>query len=139
MRNYKIIFLAIVLLVWSNSAFPREADDDTLRFYLTKSDLAVSGTIISEPAGFSSESGIVVYQFKFKVSEALAGKPPKSKEISVGIARFERGAADRLFYMRKGSKCILFLKNNGEGADFWFAIQPFSSAMARSLKRLSQK
>ncbi len=43
---------------------------------------------------------------------------------------------DRPPELKKGGKCILFLKNTHESADLWFAVQRPSSRMALSLARV---
>ena len=102
--------------------------------------------IVSEPMGVSTESGVVVYIFDFKVSEVLKGVGlTKGVTTSVSVERFEKGTPDRHPLFKNGSECILFLKNVNPNipklktADFWFGIQYPSSSMARSIRRIAQK
>jgi hypothetical protein len=138
-----VIAAAVLLSMISIVSSTRRADgaDDTLQYYISKSDLIVAGTITSEPYGVSSEAGVVGYAFTFKISEVLHGRLPQPQTISTGISRFEWGPADRLPFMHSGADCILFLRETKEwgevGADPWFGIQPMSRAMARSIQRLS--
>src|SRR5262245_57231295 len=137
---------AIVLgtvLVLSTPIFGSESDD-TLRFFLVKSELVVVGEIASGLARASEEVGGVYYTCDFRIAEVLKGNKPVEETIRVTIARFELEEADRLPELKQGSKCILFLKNVGDGkrstwrtADLWFGVQRPSPAMARSLKRLA--
>lgn len=119
--------------------------DDTLKFYLSKAELVVAGTIITEPFGVISESGVPNYICEFEVLKTLKGQPPKEKQIKVNIIRFEMGKEDHSPLLKKGSKCILFLKftsNNfprWETADMWFGLQQYSKSMILSLKRLEKQ
>lgn len=125
---------------------PADEDDDTLKYYLSKSDCVALGTIASEPIGISSEAGVVEYVCDFKVSESFKGDGVTNGVMTrVVIVRFERGASDRHPLLKKGGECILFLNNASPSipkwrtVDFWFGIQYPNSLMGRSLKRLAQK
>ncbi|MCH7725931.1 MAG: hypothetical protein IH991_05540 [Planctomycetes bacterium] len=127
-------------------ATPVIADDgdDTLRFYLSKSDLVVRGVIVSTPIGEIDEVGVVNYICEFKIAEVLKGKKPSKSPMAVNVIRFEMGKDDRVPFLKKGGKCILFLKQARRGTipawhtvDMWFGIQRPSPWMVRSLKRLA--
>ncbi|MEI6150372.1 MAG: hypothetical protein WCS01_14830 [bacterium] len=120
--------------------------DDTLRFYMKQSDLVVSGTIVSEPAGLVDETGVINWICTFKVMNVLRGRKPDADTIDVNIVRFEIGTADRPSYLKKDAECILFLKNvsttdkpSWKTADFWFGIQPRFPMMETSIRRLSEQ
>ncbi|HEV3255428.1 MAG TPA: hypothetical protein VG013_00985 [Gemmataceae bacterium] len=131
-----------LMLVFAASA-AADGGDDTLRFFLSKSDLVVVGTVTSDPAGVEKEAGVVNYHCRVAVSEVLKGKVSTKGELAVNIIRFESAEEDKLPYLKKGAKCILFLKSadpktsSWETADVWFGVQQFSPWMARSLKRLA--
>jgi hypothetical protein len=132
----------VVILGWTTCSYAA-GDDDTLRFYLSKSQLVVLGTIPSTPFPIVSEAGVLLYSCDFEISEVLKGQT-SVKNLKVGIARFGFADEDRLPYLKKGAKCILFLKDTGTKgkpqwitADFWFGVQHPSPSMARSLKRLA--
>ncbi len=138
--------LASALFVLLAVAASADTSDDTLRFFLSKSDLVVLGEIASQPLGMSLEVGVVNYLCDFKVAEVLKGEKPGEAPLKVNIVRFEMEKADRLPELKKGAKCILFLKKTKEGnipawatADFWFGFQPPSPWMAKSLKRLAEQ
>ncbi len=141
----KLIILSLILsLVPTLSR--ADADDDTLRFYLSKSDLVVIGKIVSEPRGVMLEAGVPNYLCDFEVEDVLKGNNKLAANvIKVNIMRFELDKKDRHPLIKKNSRSILFLKQQSEGttppratSDFWFGIQhPFPS-MAESLKRLSK-
>lgn len=148
----KALLSCILLLASATAAFG-DTDDDTLQYYLSKSNFVVMGEIVSEPAGASSETGVIHYGCNFKVSQAVrgfnrGGKKDEIKadsQIKVDIIRFEMNDADKCPEIKKGGKCILFVKevNNGtpvwKTADFWFGVQRASPWMMRSLARLTDE
>lgn len=118
--------------------------DDTLKSFLSKSDLVVMGKITSEPIGINYETGVPNYNCEFRVQDVLKGDAKlKAQVIKINIMRFEIDAKDKHPLIKKDGECILFLKSaapNTPGwvtADFWFGIQYPSPWMARSLKRLA--
>jgi hypothetical protein len=140
----EVISLGLILALRA-SAFAA-GGDDTLRFFLAKSDLVILGEITSQPVGISSEVGVVEYACDFRIAEVLKGGTPGSGTLAVNIVRFELEEGDRLPELKKGGKCILFLKSASRGemppwrtADFWFGVQRPSPWMARSLKRLVEQ
>jgi hypothetical protein len=122
-----------------------DTSDDTLRFFLSKSELVLVGTIAAEPIGEISEAGVVNYACSLVVSETLAGVALKEQTISLRVLRFETQPEDRLPYLKKGAKVVVFLKARENAypvwqtADFWFGVQPYSSKMASSLKTLASR
>ena len=119
--------------------------DDTLKFYLSKSDLVVLGTIVSEPEGLVDEKGVPNYICEFKVSDVCKGNADlNGKSIKVDIKRFEMHKNDHHPLIKKDAECILLLKKEQEGTiphwvttDFWFGIQYPAPSMVKSLKRLA--
>ncbi len=127
-------------------------DDETLRFYLSKSDVAALGEFTSEPIGESSEQGVVRYQADFKLVRLIkgekAGERAAGGTIRVNCVRFDLSPEERPAQLKQGGKAILFLRrvSNGPGrkplpsyvtVDPWFAIQPPQAAMADALARLT--
>jgi hypothetical protein len=120
--------------------------DDTLRFFLAKSDLVVSGTISSNSIVVTTDPGMPNYLFEFQVDDVLKGEVDlKGKLIRVNIRRFEGGPNWKGHPLLKdGAHCVLFLKGVkkpslpawGE-ADPWFSVQPANPSMTESLKRLA--
>jgi hypothetical protein len=117
--------------------------DDTLRAWLTKSELVVAGQIVSEPIGITHETGVPNYLCDFKVADVLKGDATLAgTTIAVNIVRFELAEKDKSPLVKKDAECILFLKNVSPDkpvwrtADMWFGLQPASPWLARSLKRL---
>ncbi len=118
--------------------------DDTLRYYLSKTEACVAGTITSEPAGESSEQ-LVYYLCDFAVSDVLKGDL-KDKTIRVTIVRHEVADADKPPHLKEGAKCILFLKvakterpaaPRWETVDLWFGCHPHGPALVRALSRVA--
>jgi hypothetical protein len=137
--------LSLFALTFVVGAFADESDD-TLQYYLSKSDCVATGTILSEPIGVTTESGVVEYICDFRPSQVFKGDSMTNGVATrVVIARFEQGAPDRHPLVKKGGQCVLFLKSSAPSipklrtADFWFGIQQPSSSLARSLTRLAQK
>jgi hypothetical protein len=142
MRTLGVIGLILVL---AGPAFADDSDE-TLQYFLSKSALVVLGEITSQPRGIVTEDGVVNYICDFRIAEVLKGKKPNADTITINIVRFERVNEDRLPELKKGGKCILFLKNARPGekpawrtADFWFGFQAPSPWMAKSLKRLAEQ
>ena len=123
-----------------------DSGDDTLKFFLSKSELVVIGKITSEPSGTIEESGVLNYFCEFHVQDVLKGDGKlKDQVIKVNITRFEMKAKDKHPLIKKDGECILFLKNADPGtpswvtADFWFGLQHPSPGMAQSLKRVASE
>jgi hypothetical protein len=119
--------------------------DDTLRFFLSKSDLVVFGEITSEPAQASEEVGVVYYFCDFTITEVLKSNQPIgiADPIHVNIVRLEREQGDRAPELKKGCVAILFLKTVGddknprwETSDVWFGFQRATPGMRDALRRV---
>lgn len=139
----RCFFLIAAHLVMLPGLVRADHSDDTLRYYLSKTELCVAGTIASEPIGVVREAGVVNYTCEFAVSGVLRGEL-KDKTIQVNVIRHEIGEADRPADLKKDARCILFLKAQPRSVppwatvDFWFGYQPYSSTMAGALKRVAQ-
>jgi len=111
----RALSLAVVVLAQTVSASAIAAasgSDDTLRFFLSKSELVILGEIASDPQGFRTEPGIARYHCNFRITDVLKGSKPAESPIRVIIARFEENREDRLPEMKKGSQCVLFLNES---------------------------
>jgi hypothetical protein len=121
--------------------------DDTLRFYLSRSDVVVLGEFASELDAHTREAGVVHYGGTFRIDQLIKGKAQGERRvggtIDVHVVRFESAPEDRLPELKKGGRCILFLKENKQPGspcstvDVWFGVQRPSPWMARSLARLA--
>lgn len=131
------------------------ADDlqETLRYYLAKSDVVVLGEFASEPIRkFAGKHG-TDYQADFKIAQLVKWDAPGDTKtgatITVHIVRAtlheeDFAPEDQLPDLKKGGKCILFLTCHDEKptpsyitADIWFGVQRPSSWMAKSLTRIN--
>lgn len=135
----------LIVALWVPAGFA-DTDDDTLRFYLSKSELVVTGEITTEPSCYTREAGVPEYSCEFKIAEVLKGDDILNGEtIRVTIRRFESGPKDRHPLVEQGAECILFLDDTERGhpayvtADFWFGVQRPSASLVRSLKRLTEE
>ena len=143
----KIIFCFLVATLMLQTIAKADNSDDTLNFYLSKSELVVLGNIISEPVGTISESGVLNYNCKFKVADVVKGDNSlKGKIIEVCILRFEIHKKDHHPLITKDAECILFLKKAPQNtvpswisSDYWFSVQYPSPWMVKSLKRLAKE
>ena len=142
----KIISAVCAVFMIAGLTIRADDSDDTLRFYMGKSDLVVSGTIISEPEGCVDEAGVVNWICRFNVKETLHGTGVATNTLDVNIIRFEIHKKDHPLYLAKDSECILFLKSTSKtekpswkSADFWFGIQPYLPVMEMSIRRLSKQ
>ena len=143
--------MRIALLIAAGLVIPvvGQADDsdDTLKYFLAKSDLVDHGTIKTEPLGLTREAGVPNDICDFEVWDVLKGDEKlKSKTIHVTIKRFEMAPEDHHPLIKKDAECILFLKQQKQGtnpnwatADFWFGIQRASPWMVKSLNRLADQ
>ncbi|HUY88686.1 MAG TPA: hypothetical protein VMV10_08125 [Pirellulales bacterium] len=150
----------IVVLCLPMAAARAEDGDDTLKYYLSRSSLVVSGELTSHPVAMGFEIGESQYSFKVKVAKVLKGNAPADLSarlarielrrdapagLSFGLAHPELRRDDRLAWLKKGTHVIVFLRERDDvlgalrGADPWFAVQPASDTMERSLARLSDR
>ena len=132
----------VVVLVATSFAY---GGDDTLKFFLSKSDLVVFGEITSETAPVSEEVGAVYYFCDFTITEVLKSNRSIgiADPIRVNIVRREREQGDRAPELKKGCVSILFLKNVGddkkprwETSDVWFGFQRATPGMRDALRRV---
>lgn len=142
----KLLVVVAFLMCCLSSARANE-DDDTLRFFLSKSPLVISGEITS-PVRQIQIKGMTYYSFDFKVREVVKGKLAAAKLVHVRINRTEYYTAEESTFLKEGSSCILFLKpleikglekSSWQSADLWFGAQPYNYEMLERLKRVSEK
>lgn len=119
--------------------------EKTLLHWLSQSELVVQGEIVSEPSRASEEVGVVYYLCDFKVVDTIKGRHGADGKLPIRITRYELEEGDRLPELRKGSRCILFLKNAGSvgtprwtTVEVWFSVQRYSPTLVRELKRLAK-
>ncbi len=113
----RIVFPLACLLLYATVA--ADSSDDTLSFFLSKSELVVVGKIASEPMGVYSEAGVPNYICTFEISEVLKGAPPKTTKIDINIMRLEDGDEDKNPLVSPNAKCILFLQSVSQDRPAW--------------------
>ena len=144
LKNSALLALPLLLLCTVCAA---DAGDDTLKFYLSRAELVVVGTIVSEPMGTIKEVGVLDYSTDFRVKGVLKGdRDLEGNTMRINIQRFEMTEKDRNPLIKKDSGCLLFLKKESDGtrpqwttADPWFGVQWPSPSMENALKRLSER
>ena len=137
--------LICIIFVMLPALVAADADDDTLEFYLKKSELVVVGTIV-ELWGipWDGEKVVQPWTYELKISDVIRGGDSlKGKSIKFSIRHFMKVEKDVDPLLEKGSEIIVFLKDDGDGgwetADIWFGIHFPSPTMIESLKRLASE
>lgn len=104
----------------------------------------LAGEITTKPARIVLERDLVSYIFDFAISDVLKGLPSSAERVRVDAERLERDEQDRHPLLAEGGRCVLFLRDVGEGqtpplvsANVWFGVQWYSPSMARALKNPS--
>jgi hypothetical protein len=152
-------FMAVWLLF---GCFPRaaaEARPDALKELTGQSEFVVAGELSADPTVTTGKAGAAGYQLELKAVTVLKNRPPKeadavpaaprdAESFVVRFTRAEFSDEDKLPFLKKGSKCIFFLKykprDNGfyapEGlADAWLGIQPYSPGLAKTISDLGKQ
>ena len=142
----RIALLALASVALAPFFALADTSDDTLKFYLSRSDVVIQGTILNHPVGVIDRDGVPNFYCEFKAADVLKGDAKlKGTTIRVNIVRFERDEKDHHPLIKKGAECILFLKRTKdnipklETADVWFGVQHPFPWLVESLKRLSKQ
>lgn len=159
----QLIKAAFAVLVILGTA--RGEDDhsgkDTLRFYLSKSSLVVSGEIVRATTPLMPGMGIVGYSFGLRVNKVLKGElpkempkaflPPKNPDVDkeddllwVGLGL---SAGQTVPFFKKGAHVIVFLREEKlpgrrmalVEADPYFALQQRDIFMEQRLAELAKE
>ena len=94
-----------------------DSSDDTLMFYLSKSDLVVLGKVTKESGPVFTEEGVPNYICEFEIADVLKGdRTMKGTSISVNIMRFEADKKDHNPLIGRNSECILFLNKQSHSS-----------------------
>jgi hypothetical protein len=141
------IMRSVIVIACSFLPLTASADDadDTLRFYLSKSDVVVLGTIKGAPESTVEEAGVPNYICQLAITDVAKGDAElKGETIAINIVRFEFNEKDRHPLIKSDAECILFLKKQSSGtqlasADYWFGVQHPSPWMFKSLRRLARE
>jgi hypothetical protein len=148
-------FFLVMIAVLSCGAGPARADDETLKFYLTKCQFALTGEVLAEPAkreklfhwdgDIDKKRPMTVFEVRLKVLDQhqydVAPYPHQEMTAYVLLPV----GAERPDALKKGSKCIFFLNWVFGGpntldhtsyitADPWFGVQRHDPKMAQLLQ-----
>lgn len=145
--DIKNMYVFALIIALATSVGRADEGDDTLRFYLSRSDVAVVGSIVGKPQLTIDERGVANFYCDVRVADICHGDAKYlGKTIHVNIHRFWNPGEKLHPLIKKDAECLLFLKLESDGAipefataDFWFGLQHPSESMARSLKRISAK
>jgi hypothetical protein len=140
MRCLFVLGLSLVLPGLVVASDPEEV----LRFYLARSDVVALGQFTSEPARKWANGEILHYQAEFKITQVLKWDAPGETRAGETIkVHVLLDVEERLPELKKGGKCILFLKCYGLKpnpsyitADIWFGVQRPSPGLARALAQV---
>jgi hypothetical protein len=149
------VYLAVMVAFLIYGVGLAGADDDTLKFYLSKSQYALAGEVLSEPAkrekpfhwdgDIDKKHPMSVFEVRLKVLDQYQydTQPYSHKEMTAYVLL--PVGAERPDVLKKGSKCIFFLNwrfggpNKSDGtsyvtADPWFGVQRHDPKMAQLLQ-----
>lgn len=133
------------MLIVPSAALFADDGDDTLRYYLSKSSLVVSGEITEGPRMTFMDASVIRYSFRLKITKIMKGSV-KENELKDGLGvsaiHPEIDKRERLAFVKKGERVILFLREREdkfggwEGVDPWFGVQQHNELMEDALERL---
>jgi hypothetical protein len=126
--------------------------DPTLNYYLSVSEYALAGQVVSEPVKqdklFSYQQGKdprAIYSCRVKVLESLHNQiVPKDQELTVVVVRWP-DLEDKLpAGVKKGEKYIFFLHWNygtlgPHTVDPWFGVQRYNLKMVELLRKMGNR
>ncbi len=139
---FGIVVGALLFLHFGTRVTLADDSEDTITYFVSKSDCVVAGTIVGEPLRIVSEPGRVEYFCDFSVVEIYKGDGITTGVTRVVISRSEQDESDLRPIISKGMACVLFLKFDPNRipklrtADLWFGIQPSSLILSRYLEGL---
>ena len=138
------VFAVLLLLLgmpWAATGQGKpDSDDDTLRYYLSKSEAVVVGKVTDGLQRIGVDFApipVSVIGFQVNVTNSIKGKIAAKQTIMVTMTR----ALDigTLTPPQQGEELVLFLKSSGDSwvsADKWFGMQPYSRTLVEHLKRV---
>ncbi len=118
----------------------KDSDDDTLRYYLSKSDAVVVAKVAEglQSIGFDyNPIPVNVNSFHIQVIDSIKGNFAVKELISVKVTRAYNLCQS--LPPEREEKIVLFLKGSGDSwfsADKWFAMQPYSLTLVEQLKQI---
>jgi hypothetical protein len=132
--------LAAVLANFAAASDPEEA----LRLFLAKSDVVALGEFTTEPVCKETNWEYRQYQADFKITQVIKWDAPGETRVGKTIeVHILLEGKERLPEMKKGGKCLLFLKCHNLRpnpsyitVDYWFGVQRPNARLAKTLCRI---
>jgi hypothetical protein len=124
-----------------------QVSSDLLTRLFEQSHHVILLDIIDQPSSSEDEPDRLTYTVEGRIKGVFKGDLKVLSIVSVAIHRYEMfPKKDRLRLLRKGSSCVLFLRDVPKGkvpplesSDLWFSVQPaaptFISVMEQYRKR----
>jgi len=141
----KVLPFVVLSIIFACTGTQADESDDTLEYYLSKSQVVVHGKIFTEPRvnKYKEKKGATSHEFDFQVIDVIKGDFTKKNDIlMVNVLQFVDNPTDQHPLINKDKTSILFLKDSGyrqmllETVDHWFAVQYPNPNLLKSLKRL---
>jgi hypothetical protein len=115
--------------------------EETLRYYLAKSDVVVVGEFASEPVEIMANEELRHSQADRTITQIIKWDAPEKTRVGDTLnVHVLLDAEERLPELKKGGKCMLFLKCRDLKpkptyitADIWFGVQRPSARLAKAL------
>lgn len=125
----------------TDAVTPADGGIETLKYFVSKSDLVVVATIVDEPLWIDYSAPISGYYartcyFQATIERVLAGDVAHFEKIAVQAARIQNTSERPFDDLAKGRKFIFFLKQNKEAwhtADPWFGVCPYTPGLEEAL------
>jgi len=159
MRMLMRILFALPLAMLAAMASQARASDETLKYYLSRSQYVLAGELVAEPVkegkpfkwAADQKDSMVVYTCRVKIVEQFQYHSSPSpwtanREITLYVLRHD--GSERPAGLKKGEKCIFFLSwiygGPGEGtsivtSDPWFGVQRYDPKMAEKLREQGKR
>jgi hypothetical protein len=137
--------LALFIAAFASVSAIADIGDDTLRQYMSKSDVVLAAQLKSLTVERGTNSTTYKLVFMTHTGGVYHGRGPHGEEITVDLLHpGDLPPGELTFPFSEGTAYILFLKKPltpeskaWRPADPWFAVQPHYSALAHALRRLS--
>jgi hypothetical protein len=134
--------LFLCLLLFFSSAMLFGADemkgaDAWFAELARRSTLILDGEIVETSLYSTVDEGTVNFSLRVRRNEVIRGEDP-GRTVWVRLAGRPLDSKPQPAYLRKGRRCIFFLRINGDrwtGAGEWDSAQPFSPQLAAAVRR----
>lgn len=140
---FTVCLLVLVMPFTAVGQDKQDSDDETLRYYLSKSEAVVVGKVTDGLQRIGVDFNPIpvnVIGFEIKVTDSIKGKVAAKQTIMVTVTRaYNIGQS---LPPEQGEKVVLFLKSSGDSwvtADKWFGMQPHSLTLVEHLKRVNRQ